>query len=118
MSSALASANPGITEMNLSKPQFKALWAAFTKGGAVYNGTRRMGGGFRRMVDRMAEQNLLSEYPPFPITIKGLRSLHAACEARYRKDACMAYLDDLRAVEKALGSLAKRTSAGGEDAIV
>lgn len=93
--------------MELTKPQFKALWAAFKKDGAMYASVGRMGGGYRRMCERMAEQNLLNDCPPFPITLKGMRTLHAACKARWAKSGCMAYQDDLREVESALGSLSR-----------
>jgi hypothetical protein len=88
--------------MTLSKPQFKALWTAFKKGGAAYVSTSRMGGANRRMIERMANLNLLNEDPPFPITLKGMRALHSACRERWAKRGCMAYQDDLKEVETAL----------------
>jgi hypothetical protein len=88
---------------SLSKPQFKALWAAFKRGGAVYGVATGMGGARRRMIERMAKEHLLNDCPPFPITLKGMRTLHAACKARWAKDGCMAYQDDLKEVEVALG---------------
>ncbi len=88
---------------SLTKPQFEVLWAAFKKNGGAYARGNRMGGARRRMMERMAKESLLNDNPPFPITLKGMRALHAACEARYRKHGCMAYLDDLKEVEKALG---------------
>ncbi len=97
--------------MKLTKPQFKALWSAFKKDGAMCAPTSRMGGGYRRMCERMAKENLLNDCPPFPITLKGMRVLHAACKARWATGGCMAYQDDLNEVEAALGGLAKSANA-------
>ena len=88
--------------MQLTKPQFKALWAAFKKNGAWYGHGSKMGGANYRMIQRMVKDNLLSDRPPFPITLKGMRALHEACKARWAKDGCMAYQDELKEVEKAL----------------
>jgi len=93
--------------MNLTKPQFNALWAAFKKGGGHYAPGGNMGGAKRRMLSRMAKANLLNDNPPYPITLKGMRTLYEACKTRWALDGCMAYLEDLKEVEKALGAHAK-----------
>jgi hypothetical protein len=62
-----------------------------------------MGGAYRRMCLRLAKENLLSPKPPYPITLKGMLALRDACKARWAKDGCMAYQQDLEEVERALG---------------
>ena len=89
--------------MSVTKQQFEVLQAAFKKNGGAYAKGSRRGGAKNRMIDRMVEKSLLDGSPPFPITLKGLHVLRDACEKRYYKMSCVAYLDDLREVEKALG---------------
>lgn len=87
----------------LTKQQFAALWAAFDKDGAWYG--RRggaMGGAYRRMCNRLADQKLVSASAPFPITRDGMKVLHEACRVRWAKSGCMAYQDDLKQVETAM----------------
>lgn len=62
--------------MPLTKPQKRALWAAFEKNGAIYgkHGSNA-GGAYRRMCERLAEQRLVNDSPPFPITLKGMHAL-------------------------------------------
>jgi hypothetical protein len=94
----------------LTKQQFKALWAAFKKNGAWYGRTGgAMGGAYRRMCKRLADQHLVSASAPYPITRKGMVALHDACRVRWAKSGCMAYQDDLNEVEAAL----KAVSAAG-----
>lgn len=61
--------------MTLTKRNIEALIAARDKGGAIYLRGTRAGGAKRRMCERLAIEGLVHEYPPFPITEKGLRAL-------------------------------------------
>jgi hypothetical protein len=86
---------------NLTKPQFNALWRAFQDGAALYANMNGVGGGYRQMCERLADDQLLTD-APYRLTEKGRRALRDACEDRWNKDSCMAYHDDLAAVEASL----------------
>jgi hypothetical protein len=86
----------------LTKPQAKALWAAFAHNNALNTRTGRMGGANRRMVERMAADNLLNDNPPFPITLKGMRALESHLRAVWARDGRVSDLADLTRVEDAL----------------
>lgn len=84
----------------ITDAQFKALWAAFKRQGAMYGRTGGlMGGAYRRMCERMARERLLNDRPPFTITLKGMHALHDACRARWAKSGSMADQQNLTEVE-------------------
>lgn len=87
--------------MTFTERQVDALKAAFKKNGAVYVRGNGMGGAYRRMLERMADDGYLAEYAPFPITLKGLIALRDYHRARWGESGCEAYRLDLEEVEKA-----------------
>jgi hypothetical protein len=100
---------------NFTKSQVKALEWGFRADGALRAPGTRMGGAYRRCCERMVDQGLLGETPPMAITIKGLVALRDVWGRRAADHRCLAYQDDLRAVEAALAefpTLAAR--AGGK----
>lgn len=100
-----------------TKSQIKALNYAFDKAGALYAPHVLMGGAFRRCCERLVEQGLLGDEPPFAITMRGLLALRDIRAAKWADHGAMAYLDDLKKVESALAEFpdlaayAKRTAA-------
>lgn len=86
----------------LTKPQAKALWAAFAHNNALRTRTGIMGGANRRMVERMAADRLLNDKPPFPITLKGMRVLETHLRAVWARHGRVSDLADLTKVEDAL----------------
>jgi hypothetical protein len=100
--------------MSYSKSQIKALTYAFEKDGALYAPHTLKGGAFRRCCERLVAEGLLGEDPPFGITMRGLVALRDVRAVRWGNHGCMAYLDDLKAVEAALAkfpALAARAAA-------
>lgn len=88
-----------------TKAQITALTYAFTKNGAMFAPVNRTGGAYRRCVERLAAEHLLNDEPPFRLTVKGLKALYEIRSAKWAKHGCMAYLNDLQAVERALESI-------------
>lgn len=83
--------------------QQKALRAAFFNKGAIFAPRScAAGGAYRRCCERLAAKGLLGDAPPFPITVPGLWALWEVSTNRFANVGCVAYLDDLRAVEAAL----------------
>lgn len=91
--------------MTLTARQTAALAAAFTKKGTWYGNRNNTGGAYRRMCLRLADDGLVNENAPFPITVKGMVVLRDVWARRWGKHGCMAYQMDLEAVEKALAEV-------------
>lgn len=81
-----------------------ALRYAFSsEHGAMAAPVSRQGGAFRRVVERLASEGLLTEKPPFRLTVAGHRAHVKLRLAMWGDSGCMAYLEHLRDAEAALG---------------
>lgn len=90
-------------QTKLTKRQAEALWMAFRKGGAwdAHKGSKA-GGAYARMCRHLAEQGLLANNAPYPITTKGLSALRDEKARRWALHGSMATLLDMEKVEAAL----------------
>lgn len=105
-----------LRDKTYTKSQIKALNYAFDKGGALYAPHVLMGGAFRRCCERMVDQGLLGDEPPFGITMRGLRILRDIRTAKWAGHSAMAYLDDLKKVEAALAEFPTLVARTGRTA--
>lgn len=86
-----------------TEAEARALRYAFSSEfGAMAAPVNRGGGAYRRVVERMAAEGLLTQSAPFRLTIAGLRALVALRRAMWAESGCMAYQMAMGEAEAAL----------------
>lgn len=86
-----------------TKSEQTALRYAFTSPhGAMDAKVNRSGGAYRRVVERMAADGLLTPKPPFLLTLAGHRAHVLLRKAMWGKSGCAAYQQHLAEAEAAL----------------
>lgn len=86
-----------------TEAEARALRYAFSSDhGAMAAPTNRSGGAYRRVVNRMAAEGLLTQSAPFRLTLEGLRALVKLRRAMWAESGCMAYQLAMGEAEAAL----------------